>query len=62
MKLRINAGDKSTTPLKDKAIADAYGDKFIIPLDFQMLDSTMPYYQVGLRNRLSYELLFNDYN
>ena len=22
----------------------------------------MPYYQVGLRNRLSYELLFNDYN
>ena len=27
-----------------------------------MLDSAMPYYQVGLRNRLSYELLFNDYN
>ena len=27
-----------------------------------MLDSAMPYYQAGLRNRLSYELLFNDYN
>ena len=27
-----------------------------------MLDSAMPYYQVGLRNRLSYELKFNDYN
>ena len=27
-----------------------------------MLDSAMPYYQVGLRNRLSYELMFNDYN
>ena len=62
MKLRINAGDKSTTPsLQDKAIADTYGNKFIIPLDFEMLDSAMPYYQVGLRNRLSYELLFNDY-
>ena len=27
-----------------------------------MLDSAMPYYQAGLRNRLSYELKFNDYN
>ena len=62
MKLRINAGDKSTTPVQDKAIADAYGNKFIIPLDFEMLDSAMPYYQLGLKNRLSYELKFNDYN
>ena len=44
------------------AIADAYGNKFIIPLDFEMLDSAMPYYQAGLRNRLSYELKFDDYN
>ena len=62
MKLRINAGDKSPTPAQDKAIADAYRNKFIIPLDFEMLDNAMPYYQVGLRNRLSYELKFNDYN
>ena len=62
MKLRINAGDKSTSPTKDKAIAEAYENKFINPLDFEMLDSAMPYYQTGLRNRLSYELLFNDYN
>ena len=27
-----------------------------------MLDSVLPYYQVGLRNRLSYELTTNDYN
>ena len=39
IKLRINAADKSATPTKDKAIADAYGNKFIIPLDFEMLDS-----------------------
>ena len=62
LKLRINAGDKSPTPAQDKANADAYGNKFIIPLDFEMLDSAMPYYQVGLRNRLSYKLKFNDYN
>ena len=43
-------------------IADAYGNKFIIPLDFEMLDSAAPHYQAGLRNRLCYELTFNDYN
>ena len=59
MKLRINAGDKSAGVAQDKAIADTYGNKFIIPLDFEMLDSAMPYYQAGLRNRLSYELKFN---
>ena len=62
MKLRINAGNKDATNTQDKAIADKYGNKFIIPLDFEMLDSAMPYYQAGLRNRLSYELKFNDYN
>ena len=47
IKLRINAGDKSTVVTRDKAIADAYGNKFIIPLDFEMLDSAAPYYQAG---------------
>ena len=27
-----------------------------------MLDSAAPYYQAGLRNRLCYEITFNDYN
>ena len=27
-----------------------------------MLDSSAPYYQAGLRNRLCYEITFNDYN
>ena len=62
IKLRINAGNKSTSNVQDKAIADAYRNKFIIPLDFEMLDSAAPYYQAGLRNRLCYELTFNDYN
>ena len=62
IKLRINAGDKSTSNAQDKAIADAYKNKFIIPLDFETLDSAAPYYQAGLGNRLCYELTFNDYN
>ena len=62
IKLRINAGDKNVSNAQDKAIADAYGNKFIIPLDFEMLDSAAPYYQAGLGNRLCYELTFNDYN
>ena len=62
IKLRINTGDKNNGVTRDKAIADAYRNKFIIPLDFEMLDSSAPYYQAGLRNRLGYEITFNDYN
>ena len=62
IRLRINAGDKSLTLALDKAIADAYGNKLIIPLDFEMLDSSAPYYQAGLGNSLCYEITFNDYN
>ena len=60
--MRINAGDKNASNAQDKAIADAYGNKFIIPLGFEMLDSTAPYYKAGLGNRLCYKLTFNDYN
>ena len=62
IKLRINAGDKNASNAQDKAIADAYRNKFIIPLDFEMLDNAAPYYQAGLGNRLCYKLTFNDYN
>ena len=43
-KLRIDAKNKSASNAQDNAIANAYGDKFIIPLDFEMLDSMIPYY------------------
>ena len=62
IKLRINAGDKNASNAQDKAIADAYQNKFIIPLDFEMLDSAAPYYQAGIGSRLCYELTFNDNN
>ena len=35
LKLRINAGDKNTGKKQDKAIADAYRNKFVIPLDLK---------------------------
>ena len=60
--MRINAGDENASYAQGKAIADAYGNKFIMPLDFEMLDSAAPYYQAGLKNILCYELTFNDYN
>ena len=52
MKLQINGRNKDATNTRDKATADTYGNKFIIPLDLEMLESVMPYYQLGLRNRL----------
>ena len=60
--MRINAGGESTSNGQDNAIANTYGNKFIIPLYFEMLDSAAPYYQAGLGNRLCYEITFNDYN
>ena len=42
IKLRINVGNKDATNAQDKAIADTYGNEFIIPLDFEMLDSSAP--------------------
>ena len=56
VRLRINAADKDASNQQDNAIAITYGNKFIIPLDFEMLDSSAPYYQAGLRSRLCYEI------
>ena len=53
--------DKSAGNKQDKAISDTYGNKFVIPLDFEMLDSALPYYQAELRNRLCYKITFNEY-
>ena len=52
----------ATADAGDEAIADAYKNRFCIPLDFELLESQMPFYQAGLGDRLEYELTFNDYN
>ena len=62
MKLQLDTSDKDATNKQDGAIANTYGNKFIIPLDFEMLDSMIPYYQLGLGNRLYYEITFSDYD
>ena len=50
MKTRINTTRKDENKTTDKAITDTFKNKFAIPLDFEMLSSTLSYYQVGLGN------------
>ena len=59
-KIRINAGDKGANA-SDVALGDAYSNLFSIPLDFELLEANMPFHQYDLKDRLSYELTFNNY-
>ena len=59
-KIRVDAGDKGTAT-KVIAIGTAYSNLFCIPLDFEILESHMPFFQSELQDRLSYELAFNNY-
>ena len=61
-RIYIGAGNKDETETEDKAIADAYGNRFHILLDFELLETHMPFYQSALGDRLEYELTFNDYS
>ena len=60
IKHRINAGDKANDA-KDQTVASIFDNKFSIPLDFEILESSLPLYQYGLGSRLTYELTFADY-
>ena len=42
-------------------MASIYDNKFCIPLDFEILESSHPLYQYGLGSHLTYELTFADY-
>ena len=61
-RIRVGARNGDSSVVADKAIADAFGDRFFTPLDFQVLESHMPFYQSALGDRLAYELTFNDYS
>ena len=39
-----------------------FNSKFCIPLDFEILESSLPLYQYDLGSRLTYELTFADYS
>ena len=58
---RINATDKANNK-KDETVASIYDNRFCIPLDFEILESSLPLYQYGLGSRLTYELTFADYS
>ena len=43
-------------------MASIFDNKFCIPLDFEILESSLPLYQYGLGSHLTYELTFADYS
>ena len=51
---RINAGDKASNP-SDETVASIFDNKFCIPLDFEILESSLPLYRYGLGSRFTYE-------
>ena len=61
IKHRINSGDKANNA-KDQTVASIYDNRFCIPLNFELLESSLPLYQYGLGSHLTYELTFADYS
>ena len=61
IKHRINAGDKENDA-KDQTVASIFDNRFRIPLDFEILESSLPFYQYGLGSHLTYELTLADYS
>ena len=61
IKHRINASNKANDA-KDQTVASIYDNRFCIPLDFEILESSLPLYQYGLGSRLTYELTFAHYS
>ena len=61
-KLRIKAGDAVTSNKGDNALAAVYKNRFYFPLDFELLHSHLPFHQGSFNDRLSYEIIFNDYS
>ena len=58
---RINATNK-INDAKDQTVASIYDNCFCIPLDFEILESSLPLYQYGLGSCLTYELTFANYS
>ena len=58
---RINATNK-TNNAKDQTVASICDKRFCIPLDFEILESSLPLYQYGLDSSLTYELTFANYS
>ena len=61
IKHQINTTDKADN-VKDQTVASIFDNRFCIPLDFEILESSLPLYQYGLGSHLTYELTFADYS
>ena len=61
IKHQINATDKANNA-KDQTVASIYDNRFCIPLDSEIFESSLPLYQYGLGSRLTYKLTFADYS
>ena len=61
IKHRINATNKANNA-KDQTVASIYDNRFCIPLDFEILETSLPLYQYCLGSHLTYELTFADYS
>ena len=61
IKHRINSGDKASNA-KDQMVASIFNNHFCIPLDFEILECSLPLYQYSLGSRLTYELTFANYS
>ena len=61
IKHQINATDKANDA-KDQTVASIYDNRFCIPLDFEIPESSLLLYQYGLNSRLIYESTFADYS
>ena len=60
IKHRINASDKASNA-SDETVALIFNNRFCVPLDFEILESSLPLYQYSLGSHLTYELTFVDY-
>ena len=58
---KINAGDKASNA-SDETVASIFDNKFCIPLDFEILESSLPLYQYGLGSHSTYELTFANHS
>ena len=61
VKHRINSGNKANVA-NNITVASMYDNRFCIPLDFEILEASLPVYQYGLGSRLTYNLTFADYS
>lgn len=59
--MRITATDDKSMA-EDEANAATFGNRYYIPLDLELLEIHLPFFQTGPWDKLQYQLTFNDYN